>query len=55
MFQGKGQLKTDSSESHKGAGDNTFLNEQYIKLSGHTVGKAAEVMTTVNNLIRTKE
>lgn len=55
MFQGKSQLKMDSSESHKGAGGDPFLNEQCIRTSIHTVRKAAEVMTTLNNLVITKE
>lgn len=55
MFQGKCQLKIDSSESRKGAGGDPFLNEQCIRRSIHTVRKAAEVMTAVNNSVITKE
>jgi len=55
MFQGKHQLKIDSSESHKGAGGDPFLNEQCVRRSVHTVAKATEVMTTVNNLVITKK
>lgn len=55
IFQGKHQLKIDSSVSYKGAGGVPFLNEQCIRRSIHTVRKAAEVMNTVNNLVVTKE
>ena len=55
MFQGKRQLKIDSSKSHKGAGGDPFLNEPCIRRSIHTVRKAAEVMNTLKNMVVTKE
>lgn len=49
------QLKMDSSESHKGVGGDPFLNKECVRRSIHTVRKAAEGTSTVNNLVITKE